>query len=131
LGEARNYKDNIGRQLALGSVQRLEKASDHERVIIFLFSLKKTILMYLAVQISEKEIEDLRKIFVKLDVNGNGMISRDEMMIGLDYLRKEVNANLSNNDIDQIFTAMDFDTSGQVDYTEFIASFLDATISKN
>lgn len=87
--------------------------------------------MYLAVQISEKEIEDLRKIFVKLDVNGNGMISRDEMMIGLDYLRKEVNANLSNNDIDQIFTAMDFDNSGQVDYTEFIASFLDATISKN
>ena len=26
---------------------------------------------------------------------------------------------------------MDFDNSGQVDYTEFIASFLDATISKN
>lgn len=39
--------------------------------------------MYLAVQISEKEIEDLRKIFVKLDVNGNGMISKEEMMIGL------------------------------------------------
>ena len=87
--------------------------------------------MYLAVQISEKEIEDLRKIFVKLDVNGNGMISREEMMIGLDYLRKEVNANLSNGDIEQIFRAMDFDNSGQVDYTEFIASFLDATINKN
>lgn len=40
-------------------------------------SLKKTILMYLAVQISEKEIEDLRKIFVKLDNDGNGMISRE------------------------------------------------------
>jgi Ca2+-binding EF-hand superfamily protein len=39
--------------------------------------------MYLAVNISEKEVEDLRKIFVKLDVNGNGMISREEMMIGL------------------------------------------------
>lgn len=44
--------------------------------------------MYLAVQIPEKEIENLRKIFVKLDTNGNGMISYDEMMIGLDYLRK-------------------------------------------
>jgi calcium-dependent protein kinase len=87
--------------------------------------------MYLAVQISEKEIEDLRKIFVKLDVNGNGMISKEEMMIGLEYLRKEVNANLNTADIEQIFTAMDFDNSGQVDYTEFIASFLDATISKN
>ena len=45
--------------------------------------MKRTILMYLAVNISEKEVEDLRKIFVKLDVNGNGMISREEMMIGL------------------------------------------------
>jgi hypothetical protein len=26
---------------------------------------------------------------------------------------------------------MDFDNSGQIDYTEFIASFLDSTIIKN
>jgi hypothetical protein len=32
--------------------------------------------MYLAVNISEKEIKDLRKFFVKLDSNGNGMISK-------------------------------------------------------
>ncbi len=55
--------------------------------------------MYLAVQISEKEIEDLRKIFLKLDKDGNGIISREEMMVGLDYLRKEVNCNLTNADI--------------------------------
>lgn len=53
------------------------------------------------------------------------------MMIGLEYLKKEVNSNLSKADIEQIFTAMDFDNSGQIDYTEFIASFLDATLSKN
>lgn len=87
--------------------------------------------MYLAVQISEKEIEDLRKIFLKLDKDGNGMISREEMMIGLEYLRKEVNCNLTNADIEQIFQAMDFDNSGQVDYTEFIASCLDSTFKKN
>lgn len=52
-------------------------------------------------------------------------------MIGLDYLRKEVNCKLKNEDIDQIFNAMDFDNSGQVDYTEFIASCLDGTIKKN
>ncbi len=87
--------------------------------------------MYLAVQISEKEIEDLRKIFLKLDKDGNGIISREEMMVGLDYLRKEVNCNLTNADIQQIFQAMDFDNSGSVDYTEFIASFLDSTFKKN
>ena len=33
--------------------------------------------MYLAMQISENEVNHLRKIFLKLDKDGNGMISRD------------------------------------------------------
>lgn len=33
--------------------------------------------MYFAVQIPEKDIQNVRKIFVKLDENGNGMISKD------------------------------------------------------
>ena len=65
---------------------------------------------------------------MKLDKDGNGMISREEMMVGLEYLKKSVNCNLNNSDINEIFNAMDFDNSGQVDYTEFIASFLDGTL---
>jgi Ca2+-binding EF-hand superfamily protein len=42
-----------------------------------------------------------------------------------------VNINLNKDDIEQIFIAMDFDNSGQVDYTELIASFPDASLSKN
>lgn len=87
--------------------------------------------MYLAVQIPEKEIENVRKIFLKLDENGNGMISKDEMKVGLDYLRKEVNLKLTKDDIDQIFSAMDFDNSGYIDYSEFIASFLDCSSYMN
>lgn len=45
------------------------------------------------------------------------MISREEMMVGLEYLKKSVNCNLTNSDINEIFNAMDFDNSGQVDYT--------------
>lgn len=52
-------------------------------------------------------------------------------MIGLQYLNKEANWKLTNDDIDQIFQAMDFDNSGQIDYTEFIASFLDGSICKH
>jgi Ca2+-binding EF-hand superfamily protein len=73
----------------------------------------------------------VRKIFVKLDENGNGMISKDEMRVGLDYLKKEVNLNLTEGDIDQIFFAMDFDSSGYIDYSEFIASFLDCSTYMN
>jgi Ca2+-binding EF-hand superfamily protein len=51
--------------------------------------------MYFAVHIPEKEIENVRKIFIKRDDNGNGMISKEEMKLGLDYLKKEVNLNLT------------------------------------
>jgi len=88
-------------------------------------------LMNIAMNISEKEVENLHKIFLKLDTNGNGIISKEEMMIGMDYLRKEVNCKLTTADIDQIFQAMDFNDSGQIDYTEFIASFLDCSIYLN
>ena len=45
----------------------------------------------------------MRKIFLKLDKNGNGMISKEEMAVGLDYLKEEVNLKLNQDDIDQIF----------------------------
>ena len=73
--------------------------------------------MYFAVNIPEKDVDNLRNIFLKLDDNGNGMISLEEMKVGLDYLRKEVNINLKEEDLDQVFKAMDFDKSGQIDYT--------------
>ena len=77
MGETGDKQGDPGRELPRGRVQRAEEASEHEGVVVGVVSLKKTILMYLAVQISEKEIEDLRKIFVKLDNDGNGMISRE------------------------------------------------------
>lgn len=52
-----------------------------------------------------------------MDENGNGMISKEEMKVGLEYLRKEVNLKLNQDDIDQIFAAMDFDNSGYIDYS--------------
>jgi Ca2+-binding EF-hand superfamily protein len=42
-----------------------------------------------------------------------------------------VNLNLTENDLDQIFLAMDFDNSGAIDYSEFIASFLDCSTYMN
>ena len=53
------------------------------------------------------------------------------MKVGLDYLRKEVNLKLNQEDIDEIFAAMDFDNSGFIDYSEFIASFLDTSAYMN
>jgi hypothetical protein len=61
----------------LVSYYRPKATCENERVTIYLSSLKKTILMHLAVNISEKEIEHLRRVFVKIDSDGNGMITRE------------------------------------------------------
>ena len=53
------------------------------------------------------------------------------MRTGIEYLKTEINMTVKDNDIDDIFKAMDFDNSGQVDYTEFIASFLDSSVFRN
>lgn len=53
------------------------------------------------------------------------------MKVGLEFLKREVNFKLTEDDIDQIFTAMDFDNSGYIDYSEFIASFLDSSAHMN
>lgn len=53
------------------------------------------------------------------------------MKVGLDYLKKQVNIKLTQEDIDEIFSAMDFDNSGLIDYSEFIASFLDTSSYMN
>ncbi len=37
--------------------------------------------------------------------------------MGIDYLQKTININLSSSDLDEIFKAMDFDNSGQIDYS--------------
>lgn len=42
-----------------------------------------------------------------------------------------MNLKLNQDDIDQIFAAMDFDNSGYIDYSEFIASFLDCSSYMN
>ena len=39
-------------------------------------TLKKAVLLRMAVQIPEKDIEELKQIFKKIDKNGNGLISK-------------------------------------------------------
>lgn len=57
MGQEIDHKNNIRRQLLRIGVQGIEENRRYERVIFLCYcSLKRTILMYLAVQIPEKEI---------------------------------------------------------------------------
>lgn len=52
--------------------------------------------------LDSKEIEDLRQIFVRIDKDSTGMISRSELWDAL----KE--SNISNVDVDKIFEEVDY-----------------------
>ncbi len=71
--------------------------------------VKKAVLTYLATQLSEKELDPMKKLFLGLDKNGDGRLSQDEIKQGL--------AGTSNeHELCDLMLAMDTDASGFVDY---------------
>lgn len=63
----------------------------------------------MATQLSEKELEKLKNMFISLDVNGDGRLSRQEILKGLAGKENE-------KELIEIMRAMDTDGSGYIDY---------------
>lgn len=70
------------------------------------------------------EVKDLIRIFKSIDLDGNGKISKMEME---NALSKFYNVPNVNNEIDLIFSNVDNDNNGYIDYEEYIR----ASISKD
>lgn len=69
-------------------------------------------------------MEDLRKIFIQIDTNGDGRIDVNEFHhalqnIGVNFTKDEERALMSN---------LDTNNNGYVDYTEFLAGCLRSKI---
>ena len=52
------------------------------------------------------------------------MISQEELIQGIDKFSNLGASNLTQEDAKKLFNAIDLDRSGEIDYTEFIASFM-------
>jgi calcium-dependent protein kinase len=86
----------------------LKKFKSAERV-------KKVVLSYLATQLTEQEMEPIKKLFVALDKNGDGKLSMEEIETGL-------KSKGSSKELVELVKSMDTDNSGFVDYNEFLAA---------
>jgi len=78
-------------------------------------------LTAIAVQTSPDDIAELKGIFKALDKDANGTITFKELSTGLGH--KENAASLL-----RLLKGADTDGSGSIDYTEFLAAFMDAKI---
>ncbi|KAE8662884.1 Calcium-dependent protein kinase 16 [Hibiscus syriacus] len=83
--------------------------------------LKQFALRALASTLNEEEIADLRDQFDAIDVDKNGSISLEEMR---QALAKDVPWKMKDSRVLEILQAIDCNTDGLVDFTEFVAATL-------
>ncbi|XP_031258709.1 calcium-dependent protein kinase 28-like [Pistacia vera] len=83
--------------------------------------LKQFALRALASTLGEEELSDLRDQFDAIDVDKNGSISLEEMR---QALAKDLPWKLKESRVLEILQAIDCNTDGLVDFTEFVAATL-------
>ena len=92
--------------------------------------LKQATFAFIASQLLTKsEKENLAKIFKAIDKNGDGKLSKEEIMEGYG---KYFGKHMEKEDIEQMFDSVDIDKSGFIDYSEFvIAAMNEKTLLTN
>ena len=71
----------------------------------------------------------MRIAFQKLDLNHDGMLSREELIAGYEqYFGAAENVE---HEVDKIMEAVDTDRSGSIDYTEFVIATMEKNILLN
>jgi calcium-dependent protein kinase len=79
--------------------------------------MKQVALTFLIQNLSSRqELEELGKVFVELDTNGNGTLSRQELYAGY---KRIFGDSFSLEEVDELFKKADSDESGQIDYSEW------------
>lgn len=85
--------------------------------------LKNAVRLFLATQvIAQNELKVLKEEFAALDKDGNGRLSRDEL---LEQYKKIMNEVEANEVVEEIMKKVDVNHSGDIDYTEFLAGCME------
>ena len=86
--------------------------------------LQHAVITFISSQlVSKKEIRQLAETFKTIDKNGDGKLSKDEL---LEEFVKNMSLDEAVNEVDRILETVDSDQNGFVDYYEFLS----ATIKK-
>ena len=101
------FEDNIDTRNILLSLKNYSKHS----------KIYQTGLTYLSHNFSDKEeLNKLKKIFYKIDLNLDGKLSKQE----LGKAFKEAGIEMTKKQLDKMMDSIDFDGNGYIEYEEFI-----------
>lgn len=92
--------------------------------------MKKATLAFIASQlVSKEETKDLEKMFQQLDKNGDGKLSKQEILEGYEEV---FGININEEEVEKMFLEIDIDGNGTIDYTEFVmATMNEKTLLSN
>lgn len=80
--------------------------------------LKQATLVYMAnILMTKEETEKMEEIFTKMDLNNDGMLSKEEISLGYE---EYFGMPIDDEELDKIFAAIDSDGNGTIDYSEFL-----------
>ncbi|CAD8061384.1 unnamed protein product [Paramecium sonneborni] len=94
--------------------------------------LKYAILQFITVQVvSSQEKDDLQKIFQEIDKNGDGTVSKEELLAAYIKIYKG-DIIAAQHIVEELFPQLDANKSGKVDFSEFVTASInrDKTLSK-
>ncbi|CAK62506.1 unnamed protein product (macronuclear) [Paramecium tetraurelia] len=84
-------------------------------------NLRVAIYQFITIQtLKKEECEKCLEAFKRLDNNGDGVLSEEEILQGM--LMVNINQITSQNMIKEIMSQMDTNDSGKIDFTEFITA---------
>jgi calcium-dependent protein kinase len=67
---------------------------------------------------TNEEMEDQKKMFARLDLNNDGMLQRDELIIGF----REIYGDVVEQEVDEILLLADLNGNGELDYSEWLVA---------
>ncbi|KAI7737839.1 hypothetical protein M8C21_002902, partial [Ambrosia artemisiifolia] len=78
---------------------------------------KRKALRVIADFLSNEEVEDIKEMFKKIDTDDDGVVTVEELKIGL----QKLNSQLAESEIQSFVEAVDTNGKGTLDYGEFVA----------
>jgi calcium-dependent protein kinase len=85
--------------------------------------MKRTTLTFMASRIPEDQIISLRLAFTKIDKNGDGQLTIEELVEGL---KECPDIKIDLTDLKRAMQVIDSNQNGLIDYSEFIAACLES-----